>query len=120
MKRLILALVVATLMALPTWLPAVEQIPDFSARYTVEKAGLNVISMTTSLKHSPGKLEYQSAAEPIGMAAWFSTIIEFTNAAILNRSQSGSFRWNTDTLSRAAAKTATSTTSTTGNIMLRT
>ncbi|HEX2236870.1 MAG TPA: DUF3108 domain-containing protein [Gammaproteobacteria bacterium] len=71
MKRLILALVVATLMALPTWLPAVEQIPDFSARYTVEKAGLNVISMTTSLKHSPSKLEYQSAAEPIGMAAWF-------------------------------------------------
>lgn len=50
MKRLILALFVATLMALPTWLPAVEQIPDFSARYTVEKVGLNVFKHDYRLK----------------------------------------------------------------------
>ncbi|MBA2491427.1 MAG: DUF3108 domain-containing protein [Gammaproteobacteria bacterium] len=47
------------------------QVPDFSARYVIKKAGLNVIATTISLTRGPENIVYRSAAEPIGMASWF-------------------------------------------------
>jgi hypothetical protein len=64
----LLAVVIA---ALPVSLAADERIPDFSARYNLNKAGLNVISTTFTLKRGPEEIEYRSEAEPIGLASWF-------------------------------------------------
>ncbi|MBA2408406.1 MAG: DUF3108 domain-containing protein [Gammaproteobacteria bacterium] len=47
------------------------QIPDFTARYVIKKAGLNVIATTISLTRGPENIVYRSEAEPIGMASWF-------------------------------------------------
>jgi len=73
MNRLARTLFTIMIAVLPPWLSAasIEQIPDFSARYTVNKADLNIISLTITLERGPGKIEYRSAAEPIGIASWF-------------------------------------------------
>ncbi len=45
-------------------------IPDFTARYTVSKAKLDVITMTITLRRGT-RIEYRAELEPVGLAAWF-------------------------------------------------
>lgn len=45
-------------------------IPDFTATYTVAKAGLDVISTTITLRRGE-RIEYRAESEPIGLASWF-------------------------------------------------
>jgi hypothetical protein len=72
MYALIRTLVMAIIVMLPAMLlAAAEPTPDFNARYYVNKAGVNVISLKISLTRSPGKIEYRSTAEPTSMASWF-------------------------------------------------
>jgi hypothetical protein len=70
--KLLLGTLVTSIVAGPFLSAAAgERLPDFSARYTIRKAGLNVIRTTFTLKRGPGTIEYRSAAEPIGIASWF-------------------------------------------------
>jgi hypothetical protein len=45
-------------------------LPDFTARYTVAKAELDVISTTITLRRG-ARIEYRAESEPVGLAAWF-------------------------------------------------
>lgn len=58
-------------LALGVWSAAdAAGIPDFSARYTVAKAGLDVISTTISLTRGGARIEYRAESEPVGVASW--------------------------------------------------
>lgn len=66
---------VRTLLALiltPAALQAAEvDIPDFRARYTLEKAGLDVVSTVITLERGTELIEYRAESEPVGLASWF-------------------------------------------------
>jgi len=65
------AFMAAALLALIPSAVADLRVPDFKARYSLEKAGLEVISTTISLQRLPQRIEYRSQAEPVGIASWF-------------------------------------------------
>lgn len=46
-------------------------LPDFTARYKIEKAGLDVIQSTITLESEGSRRHYRSVSEAIGMLAWF-------------------------------------------------
>ncbi len=46
------------------------RLPDFTARYTVTKAELEIISMTITLQRG-ARIKYRAVSEPVGLAAWF-------------------------------------------------
>jgi hypothetical protein len=63
---------IAVVMFFPVQPTAAElRVPDFKARYSIQKAGLDVISTTISLQRTPERIEYRSQAEPVGIASWF-------------------------------------------------
>jgi hypothetical protein len=64
------ALLMALLLA-PAGLWAADvDIPDFRARYTLEKAGLDVVSTVITLKRGGDRIEYRAESEPVGLASW--------------------------------------------------
>lgn len=62
----------AALILIPTALQAADvDIPDFRARYTLEKAGLDVVSTVITLERGAELIEYRAESEPVGLASWF-------------------------------------------------
>ncbi|MGH8501315.1 MAG: DUF3108 domain-containing protein [Gammaproteobacteria bacterium] len=70
MSRWLSAVLAAALAIGSAELAAAGRIADFSARYHIKKAGLNVIATTITLTRGAENIVYRSEAEPIGMASW--------------------------------------------------
>jgi hypothetical protein len=71
-KAQLCTLLMGLFATVPGWVSAVdEHIPDFRTSYLIEKAGVDVVRITISLKRGEEKIEYRSKAEPVGMASWF-------------------------------------------------